>query len=238
MKRSGFTLIELMAVIAVIAILTGIAMGTLQYVQDRAERSRAEAEVELLRNAVEEYRLKWGDYPNPWVGGAAGAMATEFDNFTYKGKTGIDSIEADMQRMWINFHTNNPAALRPPPYRMNPHYPEDYIAYIASGRLLDTLESGGVAVEDSLVSVLDRYWTNRVGGVTDIVGRDEYIGNTRVDDMGAVRGLVDPWGLPYMYEYVGPGQCKVWSFGWQTESNFYGYGDFDLYDPDKRIGDR
>lgn len=59
----GFTLLELLAVIAVVAILTGIAIGIGRYAVGNARVSRARAELMVLSAALESYRAAHGDYP-------------------------------------------------------------------------------------------------------------------------------------------------------------------------------
>jgi len=59
----GFTLIELLVVITVIAILAALVLQTAGYVQKKAARSRAEAEIAALSAALESYKADMGDYP-------------------------------------------------------------------------------------------------------------------------------------------------------------------------------
>jgi prepilin-type N-terminal cleavage/methylation domain-containing protein len=59
----GFTLIELLVVITVIAILAGLVLQTAGYVQKKAARNRAEAEIAALAAALESYKADTGDYP-------------------------------------------------------------------------------------------------------------------------------------------------------------------------------
>lgn len=62
-NRAGFTLIELLVVIAVIAILASLVLATSGYVQEKAGRSRAEAEISALSAALESYKIDNGEYP-------------------------------------------------------------------------------------------------------------------------------------------------------------------------------
>jgi prepilin-type N-terminal cleavage/methylation domain-containing protein len=67
--QHGFTLIELLVVITVIAILAGLVLQTAGYVQKKAARSRAEAEIAALSAALESYKADMGDYP-AWTNAA------------------------------------------------------------------------------------------------------------------------------------------------------------------------
>jgi type II secretion system protein G len=59
----GFTLIELMVVIAIIAILAGLLLNTAGYIQKKGASSRAEAEMAALTVALENYKTDNGEYP-------------------------------------------------------------------------------------------------------------------------------------------------------------------------------
>jgi prepilin-type N-terminal cleavage/methylation domain-containing protein len=61
--HGGFTLVELLLVIALIAGLAGLALGAMPGVKQRAATGRARAELALLSQALERYRQLHGDYP-------------------------------------------------------------------------------------------------------------------------------------------------------------------------------
>lgn len=77
MKRhlpKGFTLVELLIVITVIAILAALVLNTAGYVQEKGARSRAESEIAALSAALESYKADNGDYPlssNPQTNSAS-----------------------------------------------------------------------------------------------------------------------------------------------------------------------
>lgn len=69
--RRGFTLVELLVVIAIILILSGIVFGLTRGISGKQARSRAQSEVNAIGIALENYKLRYGDYP--WLGTSSGA---------------------------------------------------------------------------------------------------------------------------------------------------------------------
>jgi prepilin-type N-terminal cleavage/methylation domain-containing protein len=63
-RYTGFTLIEMIVVMTVIVILTGLVLSTVGYVQKKAARSRAETEIAAMAAACENYKADNGAYPN------------------------------------------------------------------------------------------------------------------------------------------------------------------------------
>lgn len=62
-SKRAFTLVELLTVIAIIAILAGLVLSTAGYIQNKAARSRAEAEIAAMEAALESYKADNGIYP-------------------------------------------------------------------------------------------------------------------------------------------------------------------------------
>ena len=62
-QRKGFTLIELMIVIAIIIILAAIAIPNYLRMNDRARRSRVAGDFTSLATALEAFQVDWGSYP-------------------------------------------------------------------------------------------------------------------------------------------------------------------------------
>ena len=63
-RRNGaFTLLELLAVITIIAILAGIVIGVGRRASEAGKAARAKAELAALSAALETYKRQYGDYP-------------------------------------------------------------------------------------------------------------------------------------------------------------------------------
>ncbi|MCX7717384.1 MAG: prepilin-type N-terminal cleavage/methylation domain-containing protein [Candidatus Sumerlaeaceae bacterium] len=72
--RSGFTLVELMVVVAIIAILALIAIPNMLAAQVRAKTARARADIRSVVTALEAYRVDHNHYPTYHYSDVAGAM--------------------------------------------------------------------------------------------------------------------------------------------------------------------
>jgi len=64
-KVSAFTLIELLVVIAIIAVLAGLLFPAMGSVREQARKTSAKNDVVQLVNAVKNYYVEYGKYPNP-----------------------------------------------------------------------------------------------------------------------------------------------------------------------------
>lgn len=62
--RKGFTLIELMIVVAIIIILAAVAIPNYLRMTDRARRSRVAGDFSSIATALEAYQVDWGTYPD------------------------------------------------------------------------------------------------------------------------------------------------------------------------------
>jgi general secretion pathway protein G len=61
--RSGFTLTEMLVVVAIIVVLAGIAVPITMGVLDNAKKDAASANVHTIVNAVTAYYLHYSQYP-------------------------------------------------------------------------------------------------------------------------------------------------------------------------------
>jgi general secretion pathway protein G len=62
-KQAGFTLIELMVVVVIIAILAGLIIPRFMGETDKAKQAKAKMQIESLESALKMYKLDNGSYP-------------------------------------------------------------------------------------------------------------------------------------------------------------------------------
>lgn len=62
-SQAGFTLVELLTVIAIIALLAALILGLAGNAQKSAARNKAEAEIEQLSVFITDYQMKYGQVP-------------------------------------------------------------------------------------------------------------------------------------------------------------------------------
>jgi general secretion pathway protein G len=62
-SATAFTLVEIMVVLFIIMVLSGLIVGAAKYAQTKAARSRAEAEVAAMETALENFKVDNGYYP-------------------------------------------------------------------------------------------------------------------------------------------------------------------------------
>jgi general secretion pathway protein G len=78
--KSGFTLIELMVVIVIIMVLMGIVIGAAKYAHTKGATSRAQAEIAMIENALENYKSDNGIYPGSTATRSSPPAGTEINN--------------------------------------------------------------------------------------------------------------------------------------------------------------
>lgn len=61
--RHGFTIVELLCVISVMAVLAGMILGGAAFMQRKAAESRAKADLEQIKNLLDECMIERGSFP-------------------------------------------------------------------------------------------------------------------------------------------------------------------------------
>ena len=115
----GFTLVELLIVIAIIAILAALVLAAAGSVQKKGARSRAEAEIAALEAALESFKADNGDYPNNSVPNSSASLVTnlmptnggkvyyEFKSKWLNGNTYLDPFGYSYNYIYTNGSPNN-----------------------------------------------------------------------------------------------------------------------------------
>lgn len=85
--KKGFTLVELLVVVAIIGLLAGIATVSVNSVRSKARDARRVADIKQIQNALELYYSGSGTYPNPGADltlgtGTALALSNAASGFT------------------------------------------------------------------------------------------------------------------------------------------------------------
>jgi prepilin-type N-terminal cleavage/methylation domain-containing protein len=70
MKNKGFTLVEILVVVAIVGLLSSVFVIGLGGVRARGRDARRVADVKQVQNAIELYYAKCGHYPGGATGGA------------------------------------------------------------------------------------------------------------------------------------------------------------------------
>jgi len=104
-RRGAFTLIELLVVVSIVAILAGLVLSTLGYVNRKGAASRAQSEVAALSAAIDNYKIDLGAYPDP---------ANLYDELTGQGELNTNKVYLEPTQGMVN--TNSATRTFQDPY--------------------------------------------------------------------------------------------------------------------------
>lgn len=102
MNRKGFTLVELLAVIVLIAVITLITIPSIKYASKRIQQKNYETKVKLIKAAAEEYGDDYKEiilysstntYTNPSDGQTYPSMTIHVNDLLLNGYLTYDSGE-------------------------------------------------------------------------------------------------------------------------------------------------
>lgn len=120
-KKSGFTIVELLIVIVVIAILAAISIVAYNGIQQRGRDTQRSSDIANIKKALEVYRIHNGGYPTcvstVYQVNTSGNQTCRIDAITalrtseYLGKAITDPINSgNNQYMYaVGFRNNTPA---------------------------------------------------------------------------------------------------------------------------------
>lgn len=93
--QSGFTLVELLIVIAIIGILSTLLMTNFIGVRQRARDAQRKSDVRQIQSALELYRADNGSYPAPVGSNGLSTTCPTPQAFTNSGTTYMTQIPCD-----------------------------------------------------------------------------------------------------------------------------------------------
>ena len=131
--RSGFTIVELLIVIVVIAILAAISIIAYTGIQGRAKDTQRLQDMSTIVRALEVYKTVNGNYPYavPTAGGGGfevstnGTTATNFLSALKSASTGLSNVPVDPTNAVTAIGTGNWLA----PSRSSGHFTYFYYRY-------------------------------------------------------------------------------------------------------------
>jgi general secretion pathway protein G len=95
-SAKGFTLMELLVVVAIIVVLAGLTVGGLSAMQRNQAKSKATTQIKLLENALEEYKSEMGRYPERIAGDKTGSntlyRALFYEGYDYNERKGDSDV--------------------------------------------------------------------------------------------------------------------------------------------------
>ena len=92
LNKKGFTFIEMLVTITIIAVLMAIGVTNFRVANQKARDGRRKADLEQIRAALELYRTDQGTYPTTAMWPGAGS-SFEADGITYMEMVPDDEIE-------------------------------------------------------------------------------------------------------------------------------------------------
>ena len=101
MKRNPFTLVEIIMVVALIAVLIGIAIGGYSYAMGASRESATRAAMKQLEAALESGKTKHGFYP------ASASLPSSGSDHVIQlfGANGAETTDAALATAWGNLPT-------------------------------------------------------------------------------------------------------------------------------------
>lgn len=225
--RRGFTFVELMAVVAVISILAVIAVSFMKFANQKSAMNRAEVEMQAMRNALECYRAKKGEYPNPYANPNL-KFAAMMSEPAYTNIFGymefVKNVMWWIQKSGAGGDKDCGGGVGFLPY--------NFEAFLYSYPVMNALEG---CYDPEMVTqyyhkdghchpfeALEPIWPAGLGDMYNYFPRttgkqagDAY--NCDNEQEYNLAGFVDPWGNMYYYVATSPYHYELWSMGPQRK---------------------
>lgn len=111
MNRKGFTLLEILIVVAIIAVLTAVLVPIAVNQMEKADITRAWSDVNAIATAVTNFRSDTKEFPTRNSGGTQNWVSVLFSgtNWASHGETfaGTVNYGANRDRMYFHFNLND-----------------------------------------------------------------------------------------------------------------------------------
>lgn len=97
--HSGFTIVELAVVVAVIGILVTVMVFSFQRVQSQARDAKRASDIKIMSNALERYYIKNGYYPSGCGDTRANCPVFSFVNFPNSDEISVNTSNTELSNI-------------------------------------------------------------------------------------------------------------------------------------------
>ena len=104
--KQGFTLLEVLVVIAIIAVLASITVGGIGFYKRKAAESKTEVFIASVSQALDEYKSDEGVYPTDGADGSEGSSSVVYEAL-YGDADGDGEVDDDAEAYLATLNPNS-----------------------------------------------------------------------------------------------------------------------------------